>query len=63
MKPKEQRKIADEIIKLEKIISENSSPEQVSAAKNRIMLLSNHLNPLDMMAIDELIQSKMRLQD
>lgn len=63
MKRKEQQRIANEFMQLEKIISTSDNPGKVDQAKNRIMLLSSHLSVRDMMEIDELIQSKRSTKD
>lgn len=60
MKHKEKQKIADKFIQLETIIGTNEDPALIEKAKIRIMQLSSHLDPRDMIEIDELIQSKMQ---
>ena len=60
MKKKELKKLAYEIIALERIIDANEDEESVNKAKNRIIEMSGHIDPLDMMRIDEIIQEQMQ---
>ena len=60
MKKKELKKLADEIIALERIIDANEDEESVNKAKNRIIEMSGHIDPLDMIRIDEIIQEQMQ---
>ena len=60
MKTKELKKLANEIIALERIIDANEDEESVNKAKNRIIEMSGHIDPLDMMRIDEIIQEQIQ---
>lgn len=60
MKTKELKKLANEIIALERIIDANEDEESVEKAKNRIIEMSGHIDPLDMMRIDEIIQEQIQ---
>lgn len=62
MKTKELKKLANEIIALERIIDTNEDEESVNKAKNRIIEISGHIDPLDMMRIDEIIQEQIQRQ-
>lgn len=62
MKTKELKKLANEIIALERIIDTNKDEESVNKAKNRIIEISGHIDPLDMMRIDEIIQEQIQKQ-
>lgn len=62
MKTKELKKLANEIIALERIIDANEDEESVEKAKNRIIEMSGHIDPLDMMRIDEIIQEQIQKQ-
>jgi len=62
MKTKELKKLANEIIALERIIDTNEDEESVNKAKNRIIEISGHIDPLDMMRIDEIIQEQIQKQ-
>lgn len=62
MKTKELKKLANEIINLEKIINTSENQDEVNKAKNRIIEISGHIHPLDMMRIDELVQEQIQQQ-
>ena len=62
MKLKELKKLAKEIVTLEQIIDANEDEKAVNKAKNRIIEISGHLDPEDMMRIDELVQEQMQNQ-
>lgn len=62
MKLKELKKLAKEIVTLEQIIDTNEDEKAVNKAKNRIIEISGHLDPEDMMRIDELVQEQMQNQ-
>ena len=59
---KELKKLAKEIVTLEQIIDTNEDEKAVNKAKNRIIEISGHLDPEDMMRIDELVQEQMQNQ-
>jgi len=59
MKTKELKKLANEIVALEQIINANDNEESVKKAKNRIIEISGHIDPMDMIRIDEIIQEQM----
>ena len=59
MKTKELKKLANEIVTLEKIIDANEDEDAVYKAKARIIEISGHMDPLDMIRIDEFIQEQM----
>ena len=60
MKTKELKKLANEIVALEQIINANDNEESVKKAKNRIIEISGHIDPMDMIRIDEIIQEQMQ---
>ena len=62
MKQKELKKLANEIVTLERIIDANEDIKAVSKAKNRIMEISRHIDPIDMIRIDEIVQEQMQNQ-
>ena len=62
MKTKELKKIAKEITALEDIIDTSDDENAINKAKKRILEISNHLRPEDMMEVDEYIQGQMRNQ-
>ena len=62
MKTKELKKLANEIINLETIINTSENKDEIDKAKQRIIEISGHIHPLDMMRIDELVQEQMRNQ-
>lgn len=62
MKIKEVKKLAKEIMTLEDIIDTSNDENAIDKAKRRILEISNHLRPEDMMEVDEYIQEQMRNQ-
>lgn len=56
MKIKELKKLAKEIMTLEDIIDKSDDENAINKAKKRILEISNHLPPEDMMELDEYIQ-------
>ena len=56
MKTKELKKMAQQIIDLEKIIEEQEDKKEIEKAKNKIFELSSKISVEDMLTIDELIQ-------
>ena len=62
MKTKELKKLANEIIALERIIDAGKDSAIVNKAKNRILEISGSLTVNDMLRIDELVQEQMQNQ-
>jgi len=62
MKTKELKKLANEIVALERIIDADKDPKVVNKAKNRILEISGSLDVDDMLRIDELVQEQMQNQ-
>lgn len=60
MKKKELKKLAEKIWALETIVETNDDPQKVKEAKEKILRISGGINPDDMIAIDEIIQSELR---
>lgn len=60
MKKKELKKLAEKIWALETIVETNDDPQKVKKAKEKILRISGGINPDDMIAIDEIIQSELR---
>lgn len=62
MKTKELKKLAKEIVALERIIDTDEDKIAVNKAKNRILEISGNLDVEDMLRIDELVQEQMQNQ-
>lgn len=62
MKTKELKKLAKEIVALERIIDTDEDKIAVNKAKNRILEISGNLGVEDMLRIDELVQEQMQNQ-
>jgi replicative DNA helicase len=62
MKTKELKKLANEIVALERIIDADEDHKAVNKAKNRILEISGSLDVDDMLRIDELVQEQMQNQ-
>lgn len=62
MKIKELKKLANEIVALERIIDADKDYKAVNKAKNRILEISRNLDVDDMLRIDELVQEQMQNQ-
>lgn len=60
MKKKELKRLAEKIWALETIVETNDDPQKVKEAKEKILRISGGINPDDMIAIDEIIQSELR---
>ena len=62
MKTKELKKLANEIVALERIIDADEDHKAVNKAKNRILEISGSLDVDDMLRIDELVQEQIQNQ-
>lgn len=62
MKVKELKKLAKEIVALERTIEADEDKTAVNKAKNRILEISGSLDVEDMLRLDEIVQEQIQNQ-